>query len=135
MRVDTLADIIAGTPDLTTLTSLLRLAGLDSMLRGPGHYTLFAPTDEAFVYLRPGVLAALCADLPRLRDVLSDHIVPGAFVAADLMDMPAVTALSGTRITLTSTHGLQVAQSYLTQADQITDNGVLHQIGAVLLLR
>ncbi|MEI8307364.1 MAG: fasciclin domain-containing protein [Chloroflexales bacterium] len=135
MSVDTLTDVIAGTPDLTTLASLLRLSGLDGVLHGPGHYTLFAPTDEAFTRLRSGVLSALHADLPRLRDLLSDHIVPGVFVAADLMDMLAVTALSGARLTLTSTHGLRVEQSYLTQADQITSNGVLHRIDAVLLLR
>jgi uncharacterized surface protein with fasciclin (FAS1) repeats len=64
MTVDTLADVIAGAPDLTTLASLLRVAGLDSVLRGPGHYTLFAPTDEAFAQLRPGVLSTLHADLP-----------------------------------------------------------------------
>jgi uncharacterized surface protein with fasciclin (FAS1) repeats len=135
MSTDTLADIIAGAPDLTTLTSLLRLCGLDGLLGGPGHYTLFAPTDEAFAQLRPGALSALQSDPPRLRDVLSDHIVPGAFVAADLMDMLELIALSGARLIIASAHGLRVEQSYLTQADQITANGVLHRIGAVLLLR
>jgi uncharacterized surface protein with fasciclin (FAS1) repeats len=127
--------VIAGAPDLTTLTSLVRVVGLDAVLGGPGYYTLFAPTDAAFTQLRPGVISALQADPPRLRDALSDHIVPGAFVAADLMDMLELIALSGSRLALTSAQGLRVEQSYLTQADQITANGVLHRIDAVLLLR
>ncbi|MEI7770866.1 MAG: fasciclin domain-containing protein [Chloroflexales bacterium] len=135
MSADTLADVIAGTPDLSIFASLLRVAGLDGVLRGSGPYTLFAPTDEAFAQLRPGVLAALYVDPPRLRDALSDHIVSGALVAADLMDVLEVTALSGARLTITSAHGLRVEQRYLTQADQITANGVLHRIGALLQLR
>jgi uncharacterized surface protein with fasciclin (FAS1) repeats len=51
------------------------------------------------------------------------------------MAVSALTALSGVKLTFTNTHGLRVEQSYLTQADQLAANGVLHQIDAVLLLR
>jgi uncharacterized surface protein with fasciclin (FAS1) repeats len=135
MRADTLADVIAGKTELSILTALLFGTKLDGALREPGPYTLFAPTDEAFARLRPGSITALRADPPRLLAVLRDHLVPGALVAADLMAVSALTALSGVQLTVTSTHGLRVAQSYLTQADHLAANGVLHQIDAVLLLR
>ena len=135
MGTDTLAAVLVGTTELSILTALLFRAGLDNALRGPGPYTLFAPSNHAFARLRPGILTALRADPPRLLAVLSDHLVPGALVAADLMAVSALTALSGVQLTITSTRGLRVEQSYLTQADQLAANGVLHLIDAVLLLR
>lgn len=135
MNAEQLPDVVAGMADLTTLRSLLAATELDRLLRGPGPYTLFAPTDTAFARLPTELLTLLRADLPRLRAVLGDHLVSGMLVAADLMGLQVVTALSGMRLTLFSASGLRVEQSYLLAADHLAGNGVLHTVDGVLLLR
>lgn len=134
MSPSLLADLVADTGELATLTSLLAMTGLNLMLREPGPYTLFAPTDTAFARLPPWLLTALRADLPRLRGLLKDHLVAGRLIAADLMGLPATTAISGKALTVSSAGGLRVERSYLIAADQLAANGVVHQIDTVILL-
>ena len=46
-------------------------------LKGPGPFTVFAPTDEAFAKLPAGTVEALLKDIPALTKILTYHVVPG----------------------------------------------------------
>src|SRR5689334_11239744 len=66
----TIADTPAANPQLTTLNKLINDAGLADTLRGPGPYTMFAPTDEAFKAVPAATLDAIAKDKERLKAVL-----------------------------------------------------------------
>jgi uncharacterized surface protein with fasciclin (FAS1) repeats len=74
--------------DHTTLVAAVKAAGLVDTLSGPGPFTVFAPTNEAFAKLPPGTVDTLLkpANKEQLVAVLTYHVVPGRMSARDLMD-------------------------------------------------
>jgi uncharacterized surface protein with fasciclin (FAS1) repeats len=60
-----------------TLYAAIAAAGLEETLKGPGPFTIFAPTDEAFKALPAGTLDGLLADIPKLKSILLYHVVEG----------------------------------------------------------
>lgn len=127
-------DIIADSEDHTTLETAVLAAGLDIELEGPGPYTVFAPTDDAFAALPEGTLEALLADpFGSLTSVLAYHVVPAAAMSGDLADGMTITTLKGTDVTVT----IEGDKVYINDAEVIladieADNGVVHVINAVL---
>jgi uncharacterized surface protein with fasciclin (FAS1) repeats len=73
-------------------------AGLAEILRGPGPFTLFVPTDAAFDRLSSDKQAKLFADPETLSKVLRYHIVPGYYTANDLLDRLFLKTLEGQRL-------------------------------------
>jgi uncharacterized surface protein with fasciclin (FAS1) repeats len=75
--------------DHTTLVAAVKAAGLVTTLEGPGPFTVFAPTNEAFAKLPPGTLENLLKpeNKAMLTKILTYHVVPGRLTAADLMTM------------------------------------------------
>ena len=67
--------INAGT--FSTLVAAVTAAGLDTTLKSPGPFTVFAPTDEAFSKLPSGTVEALLEDILTLRKILEYHVVSG----------------------------------------------------------
>ena len=86
------ADTIARRPELSTLSKLLGDAGLADTLRGPGPFTVFAPTNDAFKSVPAATRNALGSDRERLKTVLMYHVVPTRVVAAEVKNGPAKTA-------------------------------------------
>ena len=74
--------VSAGT--FNTLATALKAAGLVDTLKGPGPFTVFAPTDAAFAKLPPDQLQALLADKAKLTAVLTYHVVPGVVMSKDV---------------------------------------------------
>jgi uncharacterized surface protein with fasciclin (FAS1) repeats len=74
--------------DHTTLVAAVKAAGLVDTLSGPGPFTVFAPTNEAFAKLPPGTVATLLKPENRdqLKTVLTYHVVAGRMSAKDLLD-------------------------------------------------
>src|SRR5208283_2386718 len=74
--------------DHTTLVAAVKAAGLVDTLEGPGPFTVFAPTNEAFAKLPKGTVSGLLQpeSKPTLTKVLTYHVVPGRLTAADLME-------------------------------------------------
>lgn len=130
----TIADLAASSSGLSTLAAALDAAGLTETLQGAGPFTVFAPSDDAFAALPPGLLDALL--LPENKDaltkILTYHVVPGTVMAADVMDGDVVT-VEGQSITLSTTDGVTVNGATVLEADITADNGVIHVIDAVLL--
>jgi uncharacterized surface protein with fasciclin (FAS1) repeats len=129
----TLADTTAANPQLTTLNKLITEAGLADTLRGPGPYTVFAPTDDAFKALPPATLEALGKDKNRLKTVLSYHVVAGTLTSADVKNGPVKTVQGGDVTLYKSGTFLTVEEALVTTADVRATNGVIQVVDKVLI--
>jgi uncharacterized surface protein with fasciclin (FAS1) repeats len=116
-----------------TLAKALDAAGLVETLKGPGPFTVFAPTDEAFAKLPPGTLEALLADKARLTKVLTYHVIPGAVMAADVTKMSSAKTVQGQSVSITTRGGVKVDNANVVKTDIVATNGVIHVIDAVIL--
>ena len=75
-----------------TLAAAVTAADLVATLKGPGPFTVFAPSDEAFAKLPAGTVESLLKDIPKLKAILTYHVVAGKVMAADVMTMDGKTA-------------------------------------------
>lgn len=122
-----IADTAASTGNLKTLVALLKQAGMLDMLKGPGPYTLFAPTDEALAKLSQVDLYALQqGGNTGLKNLLSYHIVPGKVAAAAMAGR--LKTVQGAKLTVNTDDGLKVGDATLLEKDIAADNGVIHVI-------
>ena len=126
-----------------TLVAAVRAAGLVEALSGPGPFTVFAPTDDAFEKLPPGTVEALLKDIPKLRSILTYHVISGTVTSSDVAKItcggqtPSVTTLQGSAIKLktegTFTKSVHVNDAKVVMADIAASNGVIHVIDRVIL--
>lgn len=131
---ESLVDIAASYPQLSTLVSVLQQSGLDAALQGPGPFTVFAPTNQAFAAIPATTLERITADPQTLRAVLGYHVVAGALVASNVANTSAATTLHGEDLVFRSLNGSVTAGgATVTAADLMATNGVLHFIDRVLL--
>ena len=91
----TISALVAENPDFDTLAAALDAADLTDTLAGPGPYTVFAPTDDAFAKLPAGALDALLADKAALTEVLLNHVVDGAVKAETVVTLDKATTKAG----------------------------------------
>jgi uncharacterized surface protein with fasciclin (FAS1) repeats len=130
----TIVEVASNTEGFSTLVTAVSAADLVDTLNGEGPFTVFAPTDEAFAALPPGVLDALL--LPENKDVLTKiltyHVVSGQVMAADVTDGDVAT-VEGQTVTLSTADGVTVNGAKVIQADVVGSNGVIHAIDAVIL--
>ena len=137
MPSNTIVDVAAATPDLSTLVTALTAADLVSTLEGTGPFTVFAPTNEGFAALPTGVLNNLLkpTNKAQLVDVLTYHVVAGAAVLAkDLKDRQMITTVEGKAVTVRiSQNDVFINSAKVTTADVGASNGVVHIIDGVLL--
>lgn len=118
-----------------TLAAALTAAGLIDTFKGPGPFTVFAPTDEAFANLPAGKVEALLRDIPNLTDILTYHVIEGKVMAADLVGLSDSTAntVNGAEIAISSILGVKLnGLSNLITIDIECTNGVIHFIDAVI---
>ena len=117
----------------TTLVAAVKAAGLVDTLKGPGPFTVFAPTDEAFAKLPEGTVEALLKDIPKLTKILTYHVVAGKVTAADVVKLTSATTVEGSTVKIDASHGVKINDSTVTTPDVAVDNGVIHIIDTVLL--
>ncbi|MGL5061971.1 MAG: fasciclin domain-containing protein [Microcoleus sp.] len=117
----------------TTLVAAVKAAGLVDTLTGVGPFTVFAPTDEAFTKLPEGTVDALLKDIPKLKKILTYHVVSGKVMAADVVKLTSATTVEGSTVKIDASKGVKVNDSTVTTADVAADNGVIHIIDTVLL--
>jgi uncharacterized surface protein with fasciclin (FAS1) repeats len=116
-----------------TLARALTEAGLVDTLKGPGPFTVFAPTDAAFAKLPPGTLEALLADKAKLTQVLTYHVVPGKVMAADVAKLSTVRTVQGQPVQIATGPGVRINDANVVKADVEASNGVIHVIDSVIL--
>jgi uncharacterized surface protein with fasciclin (FAS1) repeats len=126
-------DTAAKAGEFSTLVTAIRAAGLEDDLKGPGPFTVFAPSDEAFAKLPPGTLDSLLADKAKLTMVLTYHVVPGKLMAADVVRVHEAKTLEGQSLKISTAEGVKVDQANVVKTDIVASNGVIHVIDAVVL--
>jgi uncharacterized surface protein with fasciclin (FAS1) repeats len=131
----TIADTAAANPQLSTLTQLIQQAGLTETLKGPGPYTVFAPTNDAFKAVPAATMDALAKDPAKLKAVLAYHVVPGSLNSADLKNGPVKTVQGGNVALYKSGTFLTVEEALVTTPDVQATNGVIQIVDKVLIPR
>jgi uncharacterized surface protein with fasciclin (FAS1) repeats len=116
-----------------TLVKAVQAAGLADTLSSPGPFTVFAPTDEAFAKLPAGTVEGLLKDIPKLKSVLTYHVVAGRMMAADVVKQSSLKTVQGQSISVDTRGGAKVNGANIIKADIATDNGVIHVIDKVIL--
>jgi transforming growth factor-beta-induced protein len=129
-----IVDTAVAAGDFKTLVSAVQAAGLVDTLKGPGPFTVFAPTDEAFAKIPKEQLAALLANKTQLTTVLTYHVVPGKVMSTDLKNGMMVKTVQGENITISLASGsVMVNDAKVVQANIACTNGVIHAIDTVLM--
>jgi len=142
-------DNAVNSKDHTTLVAAVKAAGLVETLKGPGPFTVFAPTDAAFKKLPAGTVETLVKpeNKTTLTGILTYHVVPGRLTAADIATMAKahmgkaeLTTVQGEKLTaskdakgkwwLTDAKG---GKAMITIADVMQSNGVIHVVDTVLM--
>ncbi len=125
----------AGT--FTTLVAAVEAAGLAETLMGPGPYTVFAPTDEAFAKLPAGTVENLLLpeNLEQLRAILLYHVVSGNVMAADVVTLNSATTVNGASVAIAVGDAGVVLNgtTNVVTTDITASNGVIHVIDSVLM--
>lgn len=117
-----------------TLVKAVKAADLVETLSGPGPFTVFAPTDDAFAKLPEGTVESLLENTDKLKAVLTYHVVAGKVMAADVMGMDSATTVNGKDIMFTVKDGtVMVNNAKVIKADIECSNGVIHVIDTVIL--
>ncbi len=137
-----IVDVAAGDARFTTLVSLVKEAGLVETLKGKGPFTVFAPTNDAFAKVDAKTLDALKKDKALLTKVLTYHVVPGKYMAADVIKAKDaqgyVTVTTAAKLPLklhvagTNVH-VGDKNANVIVADVAASNGVIHAVDAVIL--
>ena len=128
-----IVDVAVSNGSFTTLVAAIQAAGLVDTLSGPGPFTVFAPTDEAFAKLPAGTVEGLLADKEKLTAVLTYHVLAGKVRAADAATVTSATTIQGSDLTVDASHGVKVNNATVIIADVAADNGVIHAIDTVLI--
>jgi len=132
--VGTIVDVAAANADFTTLVAAVKAAGLADTLSGPGPFTVFAPTNEAFKALPAGLLDKLLKPENKavLAKILTYHVLASKVMAADVKDGKVATVEGGT-ITIDTMNGVKVNDAKVVTTDIAASNGVIHVIDKVLV--
>jgi len=128
-------------PELSTLVAAVSAGGLVSTLEGPGPFTVFAPTNDAFNALPAGVLDNLLKpeNKAQLVDILTYHVVAGNVQSGNLTNGELVPTVEGKNVSVNieAVGGVYLnigtQSANVIQADVEASNGVVHLINAVLL--
>ena len=147
----TIVQLVEAIPELSTLLTALKAANLTGALSGPGPYTIFAPTDEAFAALPPARLNSLIEpcliepcdhgnppvrhspNIVELQAVLQYHVIESSVYSKNLEDRERIETLEGESVVVTlRSNGAFVDRSRVVKADLAASNGVVHTIDKVL---
>lgn len=129
-----IVDTAVAVGSFKTLVTAVKAAGLVETLKGPGPFTVFAPTDAAFAKLPPGALEELLKDPAKLKAVLTYHVVSGNVMAADVVKMTSAKTVEGADVTISAMGGkVKVNNANVVKTDIKCTNGVIHVIDTVIM--
>ena len=131
-----IVDTAVAAGSFKTLAAALQAAGLVDTLKGPGPFTVFAPTDEAFAKLPAGTVEMLLKpeNKAKLTRILTYHVVAGKVMAADAAKLTSAKAVSGDTLTIAAHGGgVTINKAKVVKADIAASNGVIHVIDTVIL--
>ena len=131
-----IVDTAVAAGQFKTLAAALTAAGLVDTLKGPGPFTVFAPTDAAFAKLPAGTVDTLLKpeNKAKLTAILTYHVVAGKVMAADVVKLKEAKTVNGAMVAVKVDGGnVMINNAKVTTADIKASNGVIHVIDTVLL--
>ena len=131
-----IVDTAVGAGKFNTLVAAVKAAGLVETLKGPGPFTVFAPTDDAFAKLPKGTVEDLLKpeNKAKLVGVLTYHVVPSKVMAADIAGKTMkAKSVQGSELSIDATKGVKIEGATVTTPDVAASNGVIHIIDTVLM--
>jgi uncharacterized surface protein with fasciclin (FAS1) repeats len=131
-----IVDTAVAAGSFKTLAAALTAADLVTTLKGPGPFTVFAPTDAAFAKLPAGTLDTLLKpeNKAMLQSILEYHVVAGKVLAADVVKLTRATTIQGQSVTIAVVNGgVTINGAKVITPDVLATNGVIHVIDSVLL--
>ena len=131
-----IVDTAVAAGQFETLAAALTAAGLVDTLKGPGPFTVFAPTDEAFAALPAGTVEDLLKpeNKDQLIAILTYHVVPGEVMAADVVTLTEAETVNGAMVEVkVDGSNVMINNAEVTTTDIEASNGVIHVIDTVLL--
>ena len=133
MAAGTIVEVAASNGSFNTLVAAVKAAGLADTLSSKGPFTVFAPTDAAFAKLPAGTVDALLKDIPKLKAILTYHVVSGAVMAKDVKTGMVPTVNGQSLDVKAGAAGVTVNGAKVTAVDVAASNGVIHVIDTVVL--
>lgn len=134
--VKDLVDTAVSAGAFETLLTAVKAAGLVSVLKADGPFTVFAPSDEAFANLPRETLNRLLRpeNVQQLKSVLTFHLVPGKMMAADVLKQTDLKTVQGQAVEIRVHNGQPMIDgARIVKTDVVCSNGVIHVIDAVIL--
>jgi uncharacterized surface protein with fasciclin (FAS1) repeats len=128
-----IVEVAVAAGSFKTLVAAVTAAGLGDTLSGPGPFTVFAPSDDAFAKLPAGTVEGLLKDIPALTKILTYHVVSGKVMAADAAKLTSAKTVQGSEIKIDASNGVKINGATVVTADIDASNGVIHVIDTVLM--
>ena len=129
-----IVDTAVAAGSFKTLAQLLTTADLVGVMKGPGPYTVFAPTDEAFAKVPKDVLDGLARDKAKLQEVLKYHVLTSKWTTDDLKMVKQTGTAEGKPVTFAVSGGtITVNGAKIVKPNVDCSNGMIQVIDAVLL--
>ena len=131
-----IVDTAIETGQFKTLAAALSAAGLVNTVKGPGPFTVFAPTDAAFAKLPAGTVENLMKpeNKDQLTAILTYHVVPGKVMAADVVKLKEAKTVNGKMLDVkVNGANVMINDAKVTSTDIVASNGVIHVIDTVVL--
>jgi len=128
-----IVDTAVNAGSFNTLVAAVKTAGLADTLKGPGPFTVFAPTDDAFAKLPEGTVESLLNDIPQLTKILTYHVVADKVMSADAVSLNSVSTVEGSALSIDASSGVKVNGATVVTPDVEADNGIIHVIDSVLI--
>ena len=138
--------IAAGLQPNSRFVTIAKAAGLDQTLAGPGPYTVIVPDDSAYGSAPAGTFGVDPKNRPQLTSILTNLILPGTVMVADIdkaidtgKGKATLATMGGGTLTATKDGGKTVLadaaghKATITQGDDQFTNGVVHHVDAVLM--
>lgn len=131
-----IVDTAVAAGQFKTLAAALNAAGLVDTLKGPGPFTVFAPTDAAFAKLPAGTVDTLLKpeSKAKLTAILTYHVIAGKVMAADVVKLEEAKTVNGAMVAVKVDGGnVMINNAKVTTTDIAASNGVIHVTDTVLL--
>ncbi len=134
MEKKSIVETAVSAGQFNTLVTAVKAADLVEVLSGPGPFTVFAPTDDAFAKLPEGTVEALLQNKEQLKAVLTYHVVAGKVMASDVVNLKSAATVNGQQVTIKVKGGtVMVDNAKVVMTDIECTNGVIHVIDTVIL--
>lgn len=130
----TITDLLAARPDLSSISAAVATAGLAEALTEPGPYTFFAPSDSAFARVQPAELETLLNDNVRLARTMQYHVIADLVTVEDLLRLGTALTTMGQSINMTTAaDGRALANGAPILESIATSNGIVHVLDGILV--